>query len=300
MIAKEQLLSPQLVIDAIGTGKSNISSGHIVSYVLNEFKKEQDIIDNDSELTCKYRKDIDGLKDQLETLKHGSIVIQGSRCAACNHPLELPSVHFLCQHSYHQHCFQSYSENEKECPACQPENKKLVELLKAREYSKDLNETFHSELDKRSDGVSLAAEYFGRGVFNKVKVIEDLTIDKTLSIYNRKQQQILPPEKEIPTYGLGAEARIRQVENSRSISAIKPTSEGRMRVQENKINNSFDSNIATVMPKKIDPAKNINPFDDDDDDVDDGDTSNPFSSVYDESRNPFSDTYDKNLNQYTA
>ncbi|KRT81937.1 hypothetical protein AMK59_5836, partial [Oryctes borbonicus] len=295
VIAKEQLLSPQLVIDAIEIGRSNISLGHISSYILSELKKEQDIINNDSELTYKYRKDIDSLKEQLETLKHGTIVIQGSRCAACNHPLELPSVHFLCQHSYHQHCFQSYSENEKECPACQPENKKLVELLKAREYTKDLNETFHSELDKRSDGVSLAAEYFGRGVFNKVKVIEDLAIDKTLSIYNKKEQQKHQPEKQIPAYGLGAEARIRQVENARSMQAVKPTSEGRMRVQESQImSTSYDSSAVTVLPKKIETSKTTNPFEDEYDD-----TLNPFNK-YDEARNPFSEEYDKNLNQYAA
>lgn len=262
---------------------------------MNEFKKEQDIINNDSELTNKYRKDIDSLKEQLETLKHGTIVIQGSRCAACNHPLELPSVHFLCQHSYHQHCFQSYSENEKECPACQPENKKLVELLKAREYTKDLNETFHSELDKRSDGVSLAAEYFGRGVFNKVKVIEDLHIDKTLSIYSKREQEKLQPERQIPTYGMGAEARIRQSENARSIPAIKPTSEGRMRMQESsKMSSSYESNTVTVVSKKIEATKPPNPFE-----VEYDDTLDPFQK-YNEAQNPFSEEYDKNLNQYAA
>lgn len=253
------------------------------------------MINNDSELTNKYRKDIDVLKEQLETLKHGTIVIQGSRCSACNHPLELPSVHFLCQHSYHQHCFQSYSENEKECPACQPENKKLVELLKAREYTKDLNETFHSELDKRSDGVSLAAEYFGRGVFNKVKVIEDLTIDKTFSIYNKNEQQRASQERQTPTYGLGAEARIRQIENARSIPAIKPTSEGRMRMQESsgssRMSSSFDSN--TVVSKKIETPKAVNPFEDEYDDE-----LNPFNK-YDDKRNPFSEDYEnENLNKY--
>ncbi len=29
-------------------------------------------------------------------------IFQVSKCSVCSHPLELPSVHFLCQHSYHQ------------------------------------------------------------------------------------------------------------------------------------------------------------------------------------------------------
>lgn len=31
-----------------------------------------------------------------------AVVFQGLRCSACNNQLELPSVHFMCQHSYHQ------------------------------------------------------------------------------------------------------------------------------------------------------------------------------------------------------
>lgn len=102
---------------------------------------------------------------------HLKFIRYSFRCAACHHPLELPKVHFLCDHSFHQHCFQSFSDDENECPTCQPENKNLLELLKAREYNKDLHETFHSQFEKAHDGFSVAAEYFGRGVFNTYKVI---------------------------------------------------------------------------------------------------------------------------------
>jgi len=29
-------------------------------------------------------------------------IFQASKCSVCSHPLDVPSVHFLCQHSYHQ------------------------------------------------------------------------------------------------------------------------------------------------------------------------------------------------------
>lgn len=125
------------------------------------------------------------MKQQLESLKSGVNVIQGSRCAACHHQLELPSIHFLCQHSYHQHCFQSFADNENECPACVPQNKDLLERLKAQEYNKDLHETFHAQLEKVNDGFTLAAEYFGRGVFKKVTVVMDSPSDKNIK-YDQK------------------------------------------------------------------------------------------------------------------
>jgi len=40
-------------------------------------------------------------------------------------------VHFLCSHSFHQHCFESYAESEAECPTCTPENRKVLDMLRA-------------------------------------------------------------------------------------------------------------------------------------------------------------------------
>ena len=41
-----------------------------------------------------------------------------------------------------------------------------------------MHETFHSQLERAEDGFSLVADYFGRGVFNKLTVITD-SPDKT-------------------------------------------------------------------------------------------------------------------------
>jgi hypothetical protein len=299
VIAKERLLSPQLVIDALGTGSADITLGHIRSYLTNELQQEQKKSKEIAELTQNYRKDTEKLKEQLETLRSGSIVIQGSRCAACHHPLELPTIHFLCQHSYHQHCFQSFCEDENECPACQPDNKNLLELLKAREYNKDLHETFHSQLEKAHDGFSVAAEYFGRGVFNKYKVIRDDTPDKV-----DKSEKKRTVEPEIRNYGSGAEARLRQTEKQAG-QVLIPIPEGRVRLQEHRYCSSLEANISSnYVPKSyetrkkdysLDLARN-NPFEENDYD----ESKNPFANEdedYDEN-NPFRDDCDKNSNPF--
>lgn len=79
MIAKEKLFSPQLVVDAIGTGSADITLGHIRSYVTNEMQQEQKKSKEISELTANYQKDIEKLKEHLERLKSGVIEIRGSR-----------------------------------------------------------------------------------------------------------------------------------------------------------------------------------------------------------------------------
>ncbi|KAK4874130.1 hypothetical protein RN001_013490 [Aquatica leii] len=292
VIAKERLLSPQLIIEAIGASESNITLAHIRSYIENELKIENEIISDNTDLTNKYNSDTVKLKQQIELLKNGVNVVQGSRCAACHHQLELPSIHFLCQHSYHQHCFQSFSDNENECPACVPQNKNLLELLKAQEYNKDLHETFHAQLEKVHDGFSVAAEYFGRGVFKKVTVVTDGPDKKLESV-----GEILKSKQEIKmqTYGPGAEARLRQIENARSGgTSIVSVPEGRIRQREHQYGTSFEKKFTETTAK---PVK--------------GDTNNPFEDEYDESKNPFSkedlddtnpfkDDYDKNLNPFES
>jgi hypothetical protein len=82
-------------------------------------------------------------------------------------------------------CFESYSDNDSECPACAPENRKLRDVIGAQESStltggedsshasEQLAEKFFEQLSRADDGFSVVADYFGRGVFNKVTVVAD-------------------------------------------------------------------------------------------------------------------------------
>ncbi|XP_015430212.1 PREDICTED: vacuolar protein sorting-associated protein 11 homolog [Dufourea novaeangliae] len=207
-IAQERLLPPLMVVDAISTSLS-CTLGDVRIYLNSVLRTEREQTQAGIELTEKYRADTLKIREQIESIKNSTIIFQASRCSACHHQLELPSVHFMCQHSYHQHCFESFSENENECPACLPNNKMLLDIIKAQEQSRDLHETFHSLLDRAEDPFSLVADYFGRGVFKKLMVITDT--DKSLSTVSTKFEE---PK---PNYGPGAEARIRLTEGKNSI-----------------------------------------------------------------------------------
>ncbi|XP_028167464.1 vacuolar protein sorting-associated protein 11 homolog [Ostrinia furnacalis] len=119
VIDSEKLLSPILVIDCLASTPT-YTLGDVRKYLMNVLKNESDVISREQELAEKYRSESEKMKAQIQKIQNEPVTFQSSRCAACNRPLELPSVHFLCQHSFHQHCFQSYSESEAECPACSP------------------------------------------------------------------------------------------------------------------------------------------------------------------------------------
>lgn len=218
-IAEEKLMSPLMVIDALSTSLT-CSLGDVRSYLSSVLRTEHEQTQADTKLTEKYRLDTKELKKDIEKIKSSTIIFQSSRCSACNQDLELPSVHFMCQHSYHQHCFQSFSENENECPACLPDNKKWLDIIKAQEQSKDLHETFHTHLDRAEDPFSLVADYFGRGVFKKLTVIT--ADEKTSSTSFKPKAEETNPYN---IYGPGAEAKIR-LNEGKNTSLVKTERRG--------------------------------------------------------------------------
>lgn len=82
----------------------------------------------------------------LSSHLHSAKIFQKTKCNMCNSPLELPSVHFLCSHSFHQHCFESYAESEAECPTCTPENRKVMDMLRAQDQKRDLHDHFNRQV----------------------------------------------------------------------------------------------------------------------------------------------------------
>ncbi|XP_072041834.1 vacuolar protein sorting-associated protein 11 homolog [Amphiura filiformis] len=171
-IDRRNLLPPLIVIETLAHN-STATLSVVKDYIIRRLQQENDQIADDERLIKQYREETEKMRTQIEEMKTNAKIFQVSKCSVCNHKLELPSVHFLCQHSYHQHCFDSYADNDQECPACAPENHKVLDIIKAQEQGRDLHEQFHRQLEKSQDGFSVVAEYFGRGVFNKVTLLTD-------------------------------------------------------------------------------------------------------------------------------
>ena len=61
-----------------------------------------------------------------------------------------------------------------------------MDIIRAQEQSRDLHEQFHHQLDRAQDGFSVIADYYGRGVFNKVLVLTNvarwLHVEETASL----------------------------------------------------------------------------------------------------------------------
>lgn len=171
-IENKKLLPPIMVVE-IASRSEKATLSLIRDYLIRHLQSENKVIEENERLIEQYRKETAQIRSQIEDLKHKPKIFRESKCCGCNHELELPSVHFLCGHSYHQHCFENYSESENDCPHCLPKNRQVLERIRSQEQARDLHEEFHHQLERSEDGFSVVAEYFSRGLFNKVTVLTD-------------------------------------------------------------------------------------------------------------------------------
>nr|XP_043898783.1 vacuolar protein sorting-associated protein 11 homolog [Solea senegalensis] len=178
-IDQNNLMPPLLVVQTLAHN-STATLSVIKDYLINKLQRESQQIEDDERKIRQYREDTAHLRSEIQELKTSAKIFQKTKCNMCNSPLELPSVHFLCSHSFHQHCFESYAESEAECPTCTPDNRKVMDMLRAQDQKRDLHDHFNRQLRSSNDGFSVVADYFGRGVFNKLTLVTDLPGNKTV------------------------------------------------------------------------------------------------------------------------
>jgi len=88
-----------LTLEALGEGCTLGQARHYLAAIL---QAEDEIITKETALIEKYGTDTSKIRNQIHEIEKNTVIFQSSRCCACNRQLELPTVHFLCQHSYHQ------------------------------------------------------------------------------------------------------------------------------------------------------------------------------------------------------
>ena len=102
-------------------------------------------------------------------------MFQATRCSDCALPLELPAVHFLCKHSYHQRCLrggggaEGVEGGQVECPLCAQDNATIKALKRSQEENAERHELFQDDLERSDDRFKTIAGWYGRGVMQSFK-----------------------------------------------------------------------------------------------------------------------------------
>ena len=73
-------------------------------------------INRSKEKLDKDMKDIKTFKNEIIKMKCTAVYFDQKKCAHCHKELTLPTVHFMCTHTYHELCLES--EGIRRCPIC--------------------------------------------------------------------------------------------------------------------------------------------------------------------------------------
>ncbi|VDP11071.1 unnamed protein product [Heligmosomoides polygyrus] len=156
-------LQPLVVLEILSRSKT-INVAAVKDYVIRWLDAQQKQIDFDRKAISEGERRVEEIDKQIESMKFNVQVLQVNKCSACDTVLQLPAVHFLCRHSYHVHCFESYSEKPDVCPACVGPVSR--EVAKENLNDKAAYQKFHKELNSAVNGLDVISKYIRKGVFD--------------------------------------------------------------------------------------------------------------------------------------
>lgn len=174
-IDKDGLMAPLQVIQTL-VGHSGASSGvatmgMIKPYLHETIERERQEISANRRRISAFRTETEQKRTELADIGSKPAVFQASRCADCGQQLDLPVVHFLCKHSFHQRCLRGGGvDGELECPQCSKDNATIRALRSTQIETAGKHELFRAELERSEDRFGTVADWFGRGVMGAPNV----------------------------------------------------------------------------------------------------------------------------------
>lgn len=176
-IDQQNLMAPLQVVKILSQGEA-VTMGMVRGYLADNITRERKEIQNNRKLIDSYRTESATKKAELDDLNSKPVIFQTRRCSSCGRNLDLPTVHFLCKHSFHQRCLNTgvmaggAIEEKTECPICKPHNDLIKASRRQQMESTEQHELFRSALERSSDRFGTVAEFFGRGVMGAPPIVD--------------------------------------------------------------------------------------------------------------------------------
>jgi hypothetical protein len=166
-IDEDGLMAPLQVIQTLSTN-AVATMGMVKTYLQQTIERERKEIASNRRLISSYRNETTDKRQEMADLSSKPQTFNNTRCAFCGSPLTLPTVHFMCKHSFHQGCLNmEVGENgqvEGACTVCKKDNDTIRAIRKAQDESADRHDMFLDALARSHDKFSTISEFFGRGV----------------------------------------------------------------------------------------------------------------------------------------
>lgn len=175
-IDKDNLMAPLQVIQTLvgqSSGGGVATMGMIKPYLQETINRERREISSNRTRISTLRTDTEKRQAELTELETKPAMFQASRCAECAQTLDLPTVHFLCKHSFHERCLRSNSEGDAECPKCAGENDMIRKMRQGQKERAEKHDLFKADLQGSNNKFGTIADWFSRGVMDVVQNEEE-------------------------------------------------------------------------------------------------------------------------------
>ena len=157
-------ISPLLILEIASKSKA-LRCSVLKEYMANNLKRLQDKIVKNRQTVTQLNEDIDKLRQNIKTLKTTAQLFQLKECAECKKKLELPVLHFMCGHTFHDYCVPPSENASRECPKCSTQAEQILEKKSQLLEQIKNHEQFFKELKESDMKFDVVARYFGRGLF---------------------------------------------------------------------------------------------------------------------------------------
>ncbi|KAI0263429.1 hypothetical protein BC834DRAFT_971409 [Gloeopeniophorella convolvens] len=166
VIDERALMPPLAVVQVLG--RNDVASiGLVKDWLLARIRAAREEVHTDEQLTASYRLETAAKLKQVAELSDPDHprLFHATQCAQCNGHLDLPAIHFMCNHSYHQRCL---GDHDTECPLCVRAHGVIQEIRRNNERLADQHDLFLA--DVKESGFRAVAAAFGRGILNPPRI----------------------------------------------------------------------------------------------------------------------------------
>lgn len=176
-IERYRLLPPLTVLELLHQSRA-VTVDAVKDYFLRASDNLTDQLDHSHELLHSDKAEVSHMAQEVNRFKTKAQVFESERCDFCFLPVELPSVHFRCGHSFHSYCLSNSADGRARatqvaapehasyyCAICTPQFNAKRLLLSQREAEARNVDDFFKFLRGSADGFDFILSCFGRGLF---------------------------------------------------------------------------------------------------------------------------------------
>lgn len=116
IIGDNKILSPLLVLEIVQSRK-NLKFKVLRSYLLERLKQQDEVIKKSKKKVDENMETINKMQSEIVEIRTQAKTFASKECSQCKKKLALPSIHFMCGHTYHDYCIEG--EGKRKCLKCQ-------------------------------------------------------------------------------------------------------------------------------------------------------------------------------------